>query len=68
MIDSLALMYIHLNDVTNSEVDMTGDVLLPLLGHDNKFIRKKVNVALDCMVLNCDYRKVIRMLLKRGHK
>ncbi len=67
-IDALALMYINLKGVTNSEVDVTGDVLLPLLVCDKKIIKKRVDVALDCMVQYCDYRKVIRMLVNVGHK
>lgn len=63
------MLYLHLQQIMDPEVEGMANVLLLRLaqGKEN-LIKKKVTMALDALVQNCSYRRVVTALLNSGHK
>ncbi|KAI3373623.1 hypothetical protein L3Q82_022214 [Scortum barcoo] len=60
-------LYVHLKRTMDPEVEGTGRALLLKLAQTpNAFIHQQVNLALDAMVENCSYSRVVSALLNTG--
>lgn len=68
-LDTMTMLYLHLQQIMDPEVEGMANVLLLRLaqGKEN-LIKKKVTMALDALVQNCSYRRVVTALLNSGHK
>ena len=63
----LADLYLHLQKTMDPEVEGTGRALLLKLAQTtNAFIHQQANLALDAMVENCSYGRIVRALFNAG--
>lgn len=68
-VDTMAMLYLHLQLIMDPEVERTARALLLRLAQGREtFIKEKVSVALDALVQNCSYGRVVTALLNSGHK
>ncbi|CAK6953798.1 uncharacterized protein LOC122994999 [Scomber scombrus] len=66
-INTLADLFLHFQKTIDPEVEGTGRALLLKLAQTtNAFIHQQANLALDAMVENCSYGRIVSTLLNAG--